>query len=194
MSKGMGQVMEIDRAAIQMSRAWFNFISPFVSDKDVTNFQKTPNLPKRTTLERLVYRQRMPSYINDNGDYSVAQEWRTEPEVVISAFFADRLSRTGEDMRYINRDIGIPNSPKEPLTADQEQERAKQLVWHGIPRVRMAYKNQSVPPEGQSLFEISMQAVFTGYVMYPTNQFDRSSIVLLLLRSVLALLHTGLSL
>ncbi|KXJ85447.1 hypothetical protein Micbo1qcDRAFT_209995 [Microdochium bolleyi] len=191
----MDDIAKIDQGQIRMSRRWFNFISPFVTDDDLPKLQRSANLPNRTTLERLVHSKRMPTYIN--GTWSNAlRQWRAEPEVVISAFFVDSLSRSGEDTRDTNRRVraALPGGGPEPATLAGQLERASQFVRYGAPRARLAYIEQAVAPQNQSLVEISMQAVFTGYVMSPTNEFDIFCMALLLAHAVLALLHTVLCL
>lgn len=186
---GMPDITELDRGQIRMTRQWFSFMSPFISDERSPGTHQAPGRPNRTTLERITFHRRMPSYINASP-YDARQRWRIGPEIITSAYFADSLSRCGEDTVYGSRDIQIAGINESSLDLAQRISTAAEFLHYGEPTARLTYVNQAQVPQNESFAEIRMEAVFTGYVMYWANAFDIFCIVLLLLHAAIALAHT----
>ncbi|KXJ86020.1 hypothetical protein Micbo1qcDRAFT_219865 [Microdochium bolleyi] len=186
--------MQIDRGEIRISPEWFDFMSPFVTDEDMPSTPGTSSITNRTVMERFLSNYGI-SIAGTDGGNGFGTIWaRVRLEIMLSVVLAERLSRCGMEPTYDVQPwtIDFPGWDGPGLI-----DWARTLVHRGPPttRLRSIRAPESLPGgTAPALAEITMEAIFTGYAMLPTNTFDYFCMALLLSHALVALAHTVLCL
>ncbi|KAI3322029.1 hypothetical protein HD806DRAFT_500794 [Xylariaceae sp. AK1471] len=173
---------------IRLRMGWYDLLSPLISSSEL-NIQPgwgavTIQPPGSTAdingtmLEQLI---KLTVFPNSTLSLTGQNRQKKSVEVIIAATVADGLSRCGAHMH-----IGASSS----ITNWQ----AKHSVADARTNVRLGEPLQSFPlPKalaGRAHTQMTMRAIYTGYVISITNSFDRFCVVLLLSYAAVAVAHT----
>ncbi|KAI0967298.1 hypothetical protein F4678DRAFT_475278 [Xylaria arbuscula] len=174
---------------IRLRMGWYDLLSPLIPSSEM-NVQPgwgavTIQPPGSTadiygtTIEQLIKLTTFP-----NTTLSLTGQIRVKKsvEVIIAATVADGLSRCGAHM-HIGASLNISN-----WQADRYN------VTYARTQVRLGEPVETFPlPEvlvGRPHTQMTMRAIYTGYVISITNSFDRFCVVLLLAYAAVAVAHT----
>ncbi|GAW19346.1 hypothetical protein ANO14919_088320 [Xylariales sp. No.14919] len=174
---------------IRLRMGWYDLLSPFIPSSEL-NIQpecgvvtiqplgSTADI-NGTMLEQLI---KLTVFPNSSVSLSGQNRMKKSVEVIIAATVADSLSRCGAHMN-IGASLNISNWLAE-----------RKNVAYARTLVRLGEPLQSFPlPEalaGGAHTQMTMRAIYTGYVISITSSFDCFCIVLLLAYATVAVAHT----
>lgn len=173
---------------IRLRMGWYDLLSPIIPSSEL-HIQPawgtaTIQLPGSTVdINSTVLEQLIKSTVFPNSTLSLVGQDRLKKsvEVIIAATVADGLSRCGAHM-HIRASLTISNW------------KGKYTVANARAMVRLGEPLQSFPlPEplvGGAHTQMTMRAIYTGYVLSITSSFDRFCVVLLLSYAAVAVAHT----
>ncbi|KAI0436157.1 hypothetical protein F4803DRAFT_572944 [Xylaria telfairii] len=173
---------------IRLRIGWYDLLSPLVPSSELSIQPEwgaaTIQLPGSTAdINSTLLEQLIKSTVFPNSTSSLSGQNRPKKsvEIIIAAAVADGLSRCGAHI-HIRASLNITNW------------QFKKTVSNARTMVRLGEPLQSFPlPEalaGVAHTQMTMRAIYTGYVIAITNSFDRFCVVLLLTYAAVAVAHT----
>ncbi|KAI8633335.1 hypothetical protein F5Y19DRAFT_490508 [Xylariaceae sp. FL1651] len=174
---------------IRLRMGWYDLLSPLIPSSEM-NIQPgwgavtiqpsgSTAVISGTIIEQSI---KLTTFPNTTLSLSGQNRVKKSVEVIIAATVADGLSRCGAHM-HIGASLNISNwlAPRDNVTYARTQ-------------VRLGEPVQTFPlPDvlaGRPHTQMTMRAIYTGYVISITNSFDRFCVVLLLAYAAVAVAHT----
>ncbi|KAJ3577919.1 hypothetical protein NPX13_g2644 [Xylaria arbuscula] len=174
-------------STIRIDPSWYELLSPTLSDSvgyGVLPSEQQPGATSRSLMERLLESVLYPLFREPlaTNDLSAVRM----VEYVVSAFFADGLSRSGSFLQTnVSAAVGWYDD-----SYFSDESAARRLVHKGSPRQQHSGMFNTKMRNGYSATEMVMTAVFTGYVLAAVDNFDYLAIALVSLHVIIALVFT----